>query len=45
LLFDLVNDPGESTNLAKEFPERVSTMKMALEHFRNSCMGRLAGKD
>lgn len=45
LLFDLVNDPGESTNLAKEFPERVATMKMALEQFRDSCMGSLAGKD
>ena len=45
LLFDLVNDPGESTNLAKEFPERVATMKMALEQFRDSCIGSLAGKD
>lgn len=45
LLFDLVNDPGESTNLAKELTERVATMKMALEQVQNSCMRSLAGKD
>jgi hypothetical protein len=45
LLFDLLADPSESNNLAKQFPERVETMKKSLEQFRDSCKRSLAGKD
>ncbi|MEI6524419.1 MAG: hypothetical protein WCP62_00220 [Planctomycetota bacterium] len=37
LLFDLLADPSESNNLAKQFPERVETMKKSLEQFGDSC--------
>jgi hypothetical protein len=45
LLFDLLADPSESNNLAKQLPERVETMKKSLEQFRDSCKRSLAGKD
>lgn len=45
LLFDLLADPGESTNLAKQFPDRVATMKSTLGEFRESCKLSLAGKN
>ncbi len=31
-LFDLASDPGETTNLVDQHPERVSAMKAAMEH-------------
>jgi hypothetical protein len=43
LLFDLLVDPGESTNLAQQFPDRVATMKNVLMEFRESCKLSLAG--
>jgi arylsulfatase A-like enzyme len=45
LLFDLLTDPGEATNLAKKFPERVAKMKNTLVDFRESCKMSLAGKN
>lgn len=45
LLFDLLTDPGESVNLAGQFPDRVATMRQALVDFRESCKRSLAGKD
>ena len=45
LLFDLVRDPGETTNLAGQQPEVVRSMKGTLVEFRASCQRSLAGKD
>jgi arylsulfatase A-like enzyme len=45
LLFDLLVDPGESTNLAQQFPDRVATMKNVLVDFRESCKLSLAGRN
>ena len=44
-LFDLVRDPGETTNLAGQQPEVVRSMKGTLVDFRASCQRSLAGKD
>ena len=33
-LYDLATDPGETTNLAAKFPERVTAMAAALEKIR-----------
>ena len=44
-LFDLVRDPGETTNLAGQQPEVVRSMKGTLVEFRASCQRSLAGKD
>ncbi len=44
-LFDLVRDPGETTNLAGQQPEVVRSMKGKLVDFRASCQRSLAGKD
>jgi arylsulfatase A-like enzyme len=45
LLFDLVRDPGETTNLAGQQPEIVRSMRERLAEFRESCRRSLAGKD
>jgi arylsulfatase A-like enzyme len=45
LLFDLVRDPGETTNLAAREPDVVRSMREKLVAFRESCRRSLAGKD
>ena len=45
LLFDLVNDPGETKNIAAAHPAIVETMKVKLSEFRQSCKHSLMGKD
>jgi arylsulfatase A-like enzyme len=45
LLFDLLRDPRETTNLAAQQPDLVKSMKATLADFRASCKHSLAGKD
>ena len=45
LLFDLLEDPGETQNLAAEKPHIVKAMKTELDKWRVSCENSLAGKD
>lgn len=44
-LYDLVNDKGETTDLAKEKPELVKAMRAALGKWVQSCERSSAGKD
>lgn len=34
MLIDLVNDPGESTNLAEQYPERVTSLKRRMAQYQ-----------
>jgi len=45
MLFDLLEDPGETKDLAAENPQIVEAMKTTLEKWRASCKDSLAGKD
>lgn len=45
LLFDLIQDPDESINLAAEHPGRVTAMKATLAAWRTSCAASDAGAD
>jgi arylsulfatase A-like enzyme len=45
MLFDLIKDPGEKHNLAKEKPEVVAKMKATLKAWRNGCRHSDAGGD
>jgi len=45
LLFDLIEDPGETNDLAPEKPEVVERMKRRLTEWRESCKRSLAGED
>jgi arylsulfatase A-like enzyme len=45
MLFDLLDDPGESNNLAAEKPDILYAMKGMLETWRASCKDSLAGRD
>lgn len=45
MLFDLIEDPGETRDLAGEKPQIVTAMKTALTGWRRSCKDSLAGKD
>lgn len=45
MLFDLIEDPGETNNLAKSKPETVSRMKESLAKWRESCTRSAAGAD
>jgi arylsulfatase A-like enzyme len=45
MLFDLIEDPGEKKDLAKEKPQILQSMKATLTKWRNSCKDSLAGKD
>jgi len=45
MLFDLIEDPGEKKDLARERPEIVRSMKATLDQWRKSCKDSLAGKD
>ena len=44
-LYDLVEDPGEATNLAAEQPAVRAQMKAKLDAWRRSCEVSLAGED
>jgi len=44
-LFDLIEDPAETKDLAGEKPNIVKAMKKTLEEWRASCKDSLAGKD
>jgi arylsulfatase A-like enzyme len=45
MLFDLLEDPGETKDLAAEKPQIVKAMKATLDNWRASCKDSLAGKD
>jgi arylsulfatase A-like enzyme len=45
MLFDLINDPGETEDLATKKPEVLQSMRAKLEQWRKSCKDSLAGKD
>jgi len=45
LLFDLLEDPGETKDLALEKPEVVEAMKATLDAWRASCESSREGKD
>ena len=45
MLFDLLEDPGETKDLADEKPQILQPMKNALLKWRKSCQQSLAGKD
>ena len=44
-LFDLLEDPGETKDLAAEKPQILQSMKNMLIKWRKSCQDSLAGKD
>jgi len=44
-LYDLIEDPSETKNVAAEHPEIVEKMKATLERWRASCRASLAGED
>lgn len=45
LLYDLLEDPGESVNLATAHPDRVSMMKSTLLSWQKSCRASVNGND
>jgi hypothetical protein len=45
LLFDLVEDPSESNDLAAQHPEIVKNMVATLSAWRESCQSSLNGND
>ncbi len=45
MLFDLLENPVESRDLAADKPQVVRSMKTALDKWRRSCKDSLAGKD
>lgn len=45
LLFDLLADPGERTDLSAERPQIVAEMRATLERWRASCRDSLEGRD
>jgi arylsulfatase A-like enzyme len=44
-LYDLIDDPGETKDLATEEPEVLQSMKATLAQWRKACQDSLAGKD
>jgi arylsulfatase A-like enzyme len=44
-LYDLIEDPGETKNLASEYPKVLERMRKALLEWRASCARSLAGAD
>ena len=38
MLFNLAKDPGETTNLAKQEPERLATLKAKLTQLRKDAV-------
>lgn len=45
MLFDLLEDPGETKDLAAEKPQLLKSMKSMLIKWRKSCQDSLAGND
>ena len=45
MLFDLIEDPSEKTDLSRKHPDRVRTMAAALKAWTESCSRSLEGKD
>ncbi len=45
MLFDLLEDPGETKDLAAEKPQILQSMKATLVKWRKSCQNSLDGKD
>ena len=45
MLFDLLEDPAESRDIAAEKPQILQSMKAALATWQQSCKNSLAGKD
>lgn len=45
MLFDLLNDPGETKDLAGEKPEILAAMKKTLQEWQASCRDSVEGKD
>lgn len=45
MLFDLVEDPGETNDLATQRPEIVEAMKKTLSEWQASCRASAAGED
>jgi len=45
MLFDLIDDPAETKDLAAEKPQIVKAMKKTLDQWRASCKSSLAGED
>jgi arylsulfatase A-like enzyme len=44
-LYDIIADPQETRDLAKEQADRVQSMRAALEAWRQSCRDSVAGRD
>ena len=44
-LYDLINDPSETTDLSAQHPEIVGRMKAELMAWRQSCQASLSGDD
>ncbi|RMF92705.1 MAG: hypothetical protein D6741_14610, partial [Planctomycetota bacterium] len=44
-LYDLVNDPGETTNVASEHPRIVAQMRETLARWQESCRKSAEGAD
>jgi arylsulfatase A-like enzyme len=44
-LYDLIADPGESKNLARDLPDQVSKMRAHLVKWRKSCKRSASGDD
>jgi arylsulfatase A-like enzyme len=44
-LYDILNDPGETTNLADEYPEKVKAMQAELRKWQESVLNSLTGAD
>ncbi|MHC4222054.1 MAG: sulfatase family protein, partial [Planctomycetota bacterium] len=45
MLFDLINDPGETTDISEQEPDIADKMKVTLEKWRRSCEKSLMGND
>ncbi|MEE8451514.1 MAG: sulfatase-like hydrolase/transferase [Thermoguttaceae bacterium] len=45
MLFDLLEDPSETTDLAEQKPETVEAMKRLLQAWQESCKASAAGED
>ena len=45
MLYDIVADPKEKTDLSAEKPDITKAMRQALEAWRQSCRESCAGKD
>ena len=45
LLYDLIKDPGETTDLSHQNPSRVAEMKANLDAWQASCDNSLKGAD